>query len=193
MKEFNQHFSSKPAFTSAESRHFVVSRGASKGYYKLMLHNLVESGRIRRITKGAYTFYDEVQYVGFAYRPFYYGLEDALSLRGIWNQQTNPVVVTPRVVRTGVRDFEGRNYIIRRLDRSMFFGYSLIRYGDFYIPVSDNEKTLIDLVYFKLRIPDSVYRDLIGIYEPEILEKYLSKVPAGIRKRVCSVVGKHKV
>jgi hypothetical protein len=56
---------------------------------------LLRSGRIYKITRGSYTFYDEVQYAGFAFQPFYYGLEDALSLLGLWKQETNPVIITP--------------------------------------------------------------------------------------------------
>ncbi|EQD66731.1 transcriptional regulator, partial [mine drainage metagenome] len=86
-----------------------------------------------------------------AFLPFYYGLEDALSLRGFWEQETNPVIITPRKVRNGVRQFDSRNYVVRRIDRKMFFGYTFVNYEEFYIPVSDTEKTLIDLIILTLR------------------------------------------
>ena len=66
---------------------------------------------------------------GFGFSPFYYGLEDALSLRNVWEQETNPVIITPRTVRVGIRKFEGRHFVVRRIDRSMFFGYTFVDYG----------------------------------------------------------------
>ena len=38
----------------------------------------------------------------------------------------------------------------------MFFGYTLLQYEQFYVPFSDIEKTLIDLVYFGIKVPDEV-------------------------------------
>ena len=140
ISDFLHHFSEKPAFSANEARLFLKRRGASEGYHKLLLEKLYSSGRIYRITRGHYTFYEEVQHVGFAFSPFYYGLEDALSLLNLWEQETNPVVITPRKVRSGIREFRGRNYVVRRIDRSMFFGYIYIKYEKFYISVSAPER-----------------------------------------------------
>ena len=52
MKEFIAQFSSKPAFSSYEARNFFTFRHGPEGYYKLVLNNLVRSGRIYRITRG---------------------------------------------------------------------------------------------------------------------------------------------
>lgn len=95
MKDFVEHFSDKPAFNVNEVKLFSENRQASEGYHKTLIQNLLKSGRIFKITRGAYTFYEEVQFVGFAYQPFYYGLEDALSLRDLWEQGTNPGCIDP--------------------------------------------------------------------------------------------------
>ena len=192
MKQFTEEFSRKPAFVIDEVKSFLNRRNASDGYYKLLVQNLLKSNRIHKITRGAYSFYDEVQYAGFAFQPFYYGLEDALSLRGLWEQETNPVIVTPRKIRTGVRQFDSRNYIVRHIKRDMFFGYSLLLYDQFYIPVSDIEKTLIDLVYFGINVPDEVISIMIRKLDRQTFNTYLTELPKYLSNRIRKVVRKKK-
>ncbi len=192
MKQFIEEFSKKPAFGIDEVKTFIRRRNASEGYHKLLIQNLLKSGRIYKITRGAYTFYDEVQYVGFAFPPFYYGLEDALSLRGLWEQETNPVIITPRKVRNGIRQFDSRNYLVRRIKRDMFFGYTLLKYEQFYIPVSDIEKTLIDLVYFDIRIPDEIISTMIKKMNRETFNSYLTELPQYLSNRIRIIVRKKK-
>ena len=189
MKEFIAQFSSKPAFTSYEARNFFTFRHGPEGYYKLVLNNLVKSGRIYRITRGKYSFYDEIQYVGFAFKPFYYGLQDALSIRNLWEQETNPVIITPRRVRSGVRTFLGRNYVIRWIERSMFFGYSLVEYGDFFIPVADTEKILIDMVYYHEFLPEEVKNEILSAVNKKKLQEYILMLPDYMKKRVIAFTG----
>ena len=88
MKEFIGYFQSKPAFSSSEARNFFSFRGGPKGYYKTVINNLIRSGKLHRITRGHYTFHEEAQFAGFAFMPFYYGLQDGLSLRNLWEQET---------------------------------------------------------------------------------------------------------
>ena len=192
MKQLTENFSKKPAILIDEVKLFLDRRNASEGYYKLLIHNLLKSNRIYKITRGAYTFHDEVQYSGFAFHPFYYGLEDALTLRGLWEQETNPVVITPRKVRNGVRQFDSRNYVVRNIKRNMFFDYSLLQYGQFYIPVSEIEKTLIDLVYFDIRVPDETLVNVIKKLNRDIFNTYLIEIPENLSKRLRKVVSKKK-
>lgn len=188
MKDFISHFSSVPAFTTNEARRFLKYRGASEGYHKLVINNLLKSHKVHKITRGAYTFFEEVQYSGFAFRPFYYGLEDALSILGAWEQETNPVILTPRKVRPGLRAFEGRNYLVRHIDRKLFFGYYFKPYGQFNIPVSTPEKTLIDLFYFRIRVPDGVVENIIGMLNLVRMNEYLSLVSSNLQYRIEKVL-----
>jgi len=144
----------------------------------------VKQGELFPITKGVYTFRQEMQTVGFAFQPFYYGLQDALSLRNLWEQETAPVVITPRRVRNGMRKFLRNNYVVKRIDRKMFFGFSLVKYGDFWMPVSDAEKTLIDLVHFRQPVSDEALTEMKKAMRKEVLEGYLEKVPKMLAERV---------
>lgn len=191
--ELRKRFVNEPAFTSRDIRTFFAGKGLSKGYQNLMVHNLLRQGRLFQITRGAYTFRNETQAVGFAFHPFYYGLQDALSLRNIWEQETVPVVITARKVRGGRREFSGSNYIVRHISRRMLFGYELVKYGDIHVPVSDAEKTLIDLVYFRQPISKELAKALRGNVRKGVMDIYLARVPALIAKRVERVLGKKNI
>ena len=188
VSDMRHRFAAEPAFTSRDVRAFFGRRRMSPGYQKLMVHKLISQGKLFRISKGAYTFMQEAQAVGFAFQPFYYGLQDALSLRNLWEQETVPVVVTPRRVRSGIRKFAGSNYLVRRIRRSMFFGFEMLRYGDFWIPVSDVEKTLIDLVYFRQPVSRGLAGELKRAIRKDVLKRYLKRSPLRVRKRVLALL-----
>ncbi len=177
-----EHFSAQPSFSVGDAKRLFA--GISEGYLDVFLHNLAMKNRIHRISRGIYTFHDDPQVVGFAFRPFYYGLQDAMSLHNIWGQETNPVVITPRKVVSGLRQFEGANYVVRRVNRKMFFGYELMRYGEMWIPVSDVEKTFMDMVYFE----QNISRDALMAFKQKIdgkkLFSYLEKCDEWMVKRV---------
>jgi len=188
--ELKKRFEGEPAFTSRDIRMFFAEHGLSSGYQNLMVHNLLKQGRLFRITRGAYTFRDEAQAVGFAFPPFYYGLQDALSLRNIWEQETVPVVITARKVRSGRRIFSGSNYIVRHISRKMLFGYGLVKYGDFWVPVSDAEKTIIDLVYFRQPIGKELVQTLRSIMRKDVMDRYLLRISSRLAKRVKCALAK---
>lgn len=187
--ELRERFRGAAVFTLSDIRIFLKSKGISRDYLGLMVHNLLASGELKRITRGAYTFRDEAQVVGFAFSPFYYGLQDALSLRNLWEQETNPVVITPRAVRAGLRAFEGVNYLIRRIGRKMFFGFDMLKYWDFWIPVSNPEKTLIDFAYFREPLGKDALKELERrISRPKLLA-YLRRSPPYVKKSVGAMLG----
>lgn len=177
-----ENFSMQPSFSTGDARRLLSD--ISDGYLDVFLHNLTKRNKIHRISRGIYTFHDDSGVVGFAFRPFYYGLQDAMSLHNIWEQETNPVVITPRKVASGLRQFEGANYVVRRINRKMFFGYELMKYGDLWIPVSDVEKTLMDIVYFEQNIPEDALKAFKRKINKEKLLSYLEKCDGWMVKRV---------
>ncbi len=172
IKEFRSELGKLNVFTIADAKRFFAKKKISSNYLHVLIHNLSEKGELKKISKGAYTFKNEIQLVGFAFAPFYYGLQDALSLHGLWEQETNPVVITCRKVRTGVRQFEGSNYLVKHINRKMFFGFEPFKYADFWIPVSTVEKTLIDLAYFN----EPINGDLIKSFKQKIDRKKLANL-----------------
>lgn len=185
-----EHFANNYVFTISELRVVFSAKKISNEYLRLIIHNLLSSGELKHITKGVYTFSDDVEVVGFAFKPFYYGLQEALSIRNLWEQETNPVVITPRKVRSGLRNFEGRNYLIRRVNRSLFFGFEMQKYGDLWIPVSDIEKTLIDFVYFREPLSRQALKEISRKIDRKKLDSYLKKSPLYMKRKVYQMLKK---
>lgn len=186
IREVKETFSSTkfPVFKMRDLRTLLSRRGIGEGYSRLLVHKLAEEGAITRITKGIYSFHEDVDVVGFAFRPFYYGVENALSLLGISDQGTNPIVITTRNVRKGSRQFRGRNYVVRTIRKDLFFGYSLLKVGDFWLPVSDIEKSLIDIVYFDGAVREDLAEKIRGRIDRRRLDTYLKRYDRSFSNRV---------
>jgi predicted transcriptional regulator of viral defense system len=183
LSSFRAQFKKSVTFATQDVLIFLGKQGAKKGYVYLLLHNLVTKGEIQRITKNTYTYREESMVVGFAFQPFYYGLQEALSIHGLWEQETIPVVLTLKKARPGTRDFLGNNYLLKRLSRKMFFGITMKKYYDIWIPVSDIEKTFLDLTYFKEPISNQVLSEIKKNLDKRKLDKYLKNMPGWVRKR----------
>ncbi len=173
-----------PVFTLTDMRVLLNETGVSKRYLKIIINKMLKRGGLKRIRKGVYTFDDDITVVGFAYRPFYYGMEDALSYRNLWTQAANPIVMTTNTVREGLRNFYNANYLVKRVKPNLFFGFNFIRYYDFWIPVSDAEKTLIDLIYYKHGIRDDALDALAKSIDQSRLDAYLERYGKAFRKKV---------
>lgn len=157
-------------------------------YSRLLLHNLEKTGKIWRITRGFYSLYNDPSLAVFCFRPAYIGMQDALSVHDLWEQETNTIIITQKKARPGIRKIMDSNVVIHRLDKKYFFGYELTKQGDFFLPVSDKEKTLIDLIYFN-EIPDkNVLKRIRRVLDNKKLDSYLKHYPAKFRNRVLKAV-----
>lgn len=171
-----------PVFRSQELS--VLGIGAK--YKKRLVHLMLGDGRITRITRGVYTLHRDADVVGFAFQPFYYGLEDALSIRKLSAQGTNPVVLTLRNVRQGTRTFRGRNYMVKRIPQRLFFGYGMVKRGGFWLPVSDVEKTVIDMLYFGDPVRDELLPAIVKEIDRKRFASYLERYDPRFRKKAAA-------
>jgi predicted transcriptional regulator of viral defense system len=183
--EVREFMSRTPAFRAKDIEVLVKDRG----YALLLLHKLAKKGEVHRITRGWYSRSDDPVVSVFAFRPAYLGLEEALSLRGLWEQETNVVLVTPRRIRQGRRNVMGSTVVVHRIDRGRYFGFDYLRYGDFFVPVSDVEKTVIDLAYFGRWLGSEVLSEVKGRLDHHKLTGYLEAYSPALRERVGSLLG----
>ena len=181
---FRKKFGALGTFTVRDASVFLTRLGASSGYVRLLLHDLAKMGELKRITRGAYTFADESDAVGQAFSPYYYGLQDALSIHGLWEQETNPVVITPRMVRPGIRQFLGANYLVRRISRRMFFGYGPVLHAGKWVNASDVEKTLVDYAYYNAPLPPESLEEIKRRLDKKKLDSYLKRCSPRTTKKV---------
>ena len=184
-------FRESPVVSINSLKRFINKK--NKDYIYLVINNLLKKREINKITKGFYTTYQDPFLTVFCFKPAYLGLQNALSIHDLWEQETNPVIITVKKVRQGVRKIFGNNIIIRRIDKKYFFGFDYCKDGDFYFPYSDIEKTFIDMIYFRQRIDEEVLKNIKKEIDKKKLEIYLKKYPEKFRRRVESILKDAKI
>jgi predicted transcriptional regulator of viral defense system len=189
LAKLRERFKDEPAFTLRDIRLFLKGSGIKEAYLKVLVHHLVRKSEIRRITSGTYSFSQDISCVGFAFAPYYYGLQDALSIHGLWEQGTSPVVLTPRRVRTGLRNFDGGNFSVRHIDPRMFFGFESTRSGGMWVNVSTVEKTLIDFAHFNLYLGRGTLKEAARKTDWKKMGQYLRRCPDRTRKAAKKMLG----
>lgn len=183
LKRINELFDKSPVvdFKSIER---IVGKSKKSNYAKLLVFNLIKKGKIKKIGKGVYTKYDEASLAVFSFKPAYLGLQDALSHHGLSEQETIPVILTNRKIRVGIRKILGTNVLVKNIDKRYFFGFELVKEGEFYLPYSDLEKTFIDMVVFNQKIDDTTLKQIIKKIDYFKLKLYLQKYPRNLRNKV---------
>ncbi len=172
---FLAEFKKSPTFEMKDVSRFLRYHGSTGAYAKIFISHMVKGGKVHKLTKGFYTVYGNIETVGFPFYPFYYGLGFALTCHKLWKQQANPYVLTVRNVRRGSRKALGLNYNVSKISKGMFFGYYYVKGKDFYYPVSDIEKTLIDCIYYGLNLEDYVYENIFGQLDNGKMQSYLKR------------------
>src|SRR3989344_3121380 len=161
-----------------------------KSYTKQLTRNLIKQGKIKRLTKGYYTIYDYSSLAVFCFKPAYLGLQDALSVYNLWEQETIPVIITTSKIRPGIRKILGSNVLIRRIEKKYFFGITYrqedLQGRTIALPYSDIEKTFIDMIYFKEKIIPETLHVFKKRVDRKKLENYLKRYPKRTRKIVLS-------
>lgn len=173
---FIEFFAKQNMFVTDDARRFLSRIGASEAYIRLMLHNLVQSGKLHRIGKGAYTFQRNEAIVGFRFRPFYYGLQYALTIRKIWTQQSIPVIITKSKADPGIRELMGIKVMLHRININGFFGFEYMNYGGIFVPVSDPEKTLLDFIHYGIQLDPETMIELRKRTNESKLQEYVARL-----------------
>lgn len=189
LKKIKSLFKKSPVVNADSISRIIRSKKQVKQYNKQLIRNLILKGKIKRLTKGCYTLYDDPSLAVFCFSPAYLGLQDALSFHNLWEQETIPVIVTARKVRPGIRKILGTNVLIRRLNKKYFFGFEYYEHGKFYIPYSNIEKTFIDMVYFKEKLSDEAIKEITKKINKRKLNSYLKVYPKRTRKKALELLG----
>jgi predicted transcriptional regulator of viral defense system len=178
INKIRDFISKTPVFTSKDIERITKN----KKYAHLILTKLTGRGKIFRLTKGFYSRFGDPIFSVFCFKPAYLGLYEALSLKNLWEQETNTIIITIKKVRTGKRNILDSNVIIKRINPKYFFGFDYLPYENFYLPVSDLEKTLIDIIYFKEYLPPSLLKRIRKKINSEKLKKYLRVYPKNFQE-----------
>lgn len=184
LKKIEILFKKSPVVSSNSISRIIKRKKQVKQYHKQLIRNLILKGKINRLTKGYYTLHEDPSLAVFCFSPAYLGLQDALSFHNLWEQETIPIIITTKKIRQGIRKILGANVLIKRINRRYFFGFEYVKYGKFYFPVSDIEKTLIDLIYFRQKLNKDLLRNFKKRINIKKLKKYLQKYPKKIKTKV---------
>lgn len=183
LKKIEELFDKSPVvdFKSIER---VINLKNKSNYTKLLVYNLIKKNKIKRIGKGIYTKYSESSLSVFVFTPSYLGLQSSLSLYGLWEQETIPIILTTKKIRRGIRNVLDSNIFVRNINKKHFFGFELVKEGSFYLPYSDLEKTFIDMIVFNQKMNNEVINKIKLNIDKIKLNKYLKKYNSKIRKKV---------
>lgn len=160
-----ENFSKVPVFTLGDVNQIV----SNKVYVKRLVSKLVERGKIKKIRKGLYTFFDDPFLVStFIVKPSYISTVSALSYY-------HKITQIPREVFCFTSK-PTRTYFFReRINFSStknFWGFRLERYSGFEIPIATPEKALIDSVG---KVPVSLIEEGFDGIDVERMVLYLKK------------------
>lgn len=184
IKKVEELFKKSPVVDFSSIARIVRYKKNIKQYTKQLIRNLLLKGKIKKLTKGYYTQYNEISLAVFCFKPSYLGLQNAMSFHNLWEQETIPVILTARQIRPGIRKIMGNNFLIRKIDKKYLFGFEYYKDGDFYFPYSDIEKTFIDMVYFRQYMDKEVIENFREKINKKKMKDYLRKYPRKFRKAV---------
>ena len=183
-KEIKDFFKKSPIVSINSLKKIILNKKGNTIYVYLVINKLIKKKEIIRLTKGYYTIHEDPTLAVFCFKPAYLGLEDALSSHNLWEQETIPIIITTKKIRPGIRVISETNVLIRRISPRYFFGFDYYKQGDFYYPISDIEKTFIDMVYFRQPIDEEVIEEFKKRINKKKLKTYLKKYPKRVRARI---------
>ena len=177
-----------PVVSFSSLERIIRKQKKVKQYQKQLIRNSILKGKLKALAKGYYTAYDNPSLSVFCFKPGYLGLQDALSFHNLWEQETIPIIITSRKVRSGIRKIMGMNVLLRRIDKKYMFGVDYFQDGNFCFPYSDIEKTFIDMVYFKEELSREALKNLSRKLNKKKLNNYLKHYPESIKKQILTLI-----
>lgn len=195
--EIRDLFRKSPVVSFSSIERIINRKKRVRQYAKQLVRNLILKKTIKKLAKGFYTMHDDPSLAVFCFKPAYLGLQDALSYHNLWEQETIPVIITAGKARQGIRKINSSNVLVRRLDKKYLFGFDYSRQSgqdgqagqdNFYLPYSDIEKTIIDMIYFREKLSPEALSEARKKLSKKKLAFYLKFYPKTIKTRVFRVL-----
>lgn len=183
-------FNKSPVVSFNSIERIIKNKRNIKQYAKQLIRNLIKQKKIIKLSKGIYTKHNEISLSVFCFKPSYLGLQNAMSFHNLWEQETIPIIITSKKARAGIRQIQGANIMIKRINKKYLFGFDYCLDSNFYIPYSDIEKTFIDMIHFKQPLDKEQIRNFREKIKKTKLKTYLKYYPPRFRKLVLRVLSK---
>ena len=191
--EIEELFKKSPIVEYNSIERIIKNTKNVKQYAKQLIRNLIIKKKIKKLTKGIYTSYDDNSLIVYCFKPAYLGLQDALSLHNLWEQETIPIILTSRKIVPGIRKSMNGNVSIRRLQKKYLFGFEYVQQGNLYFPYSDLEKTFIDMVYYKEKLNEETLKNILERINIKKLNSYLKIYPKRFKKIILKYINSYKI
>jgi predicted transcriptional regulator of viral defense system len=182
-------------FTHRDLKLYFKNKKLKTANLTRIIAYMKSSKKLYTIRKGVYAFRKDSMVAGFAYSPFYYGLLSALTINELWTQNSRPDIITIRKVRVSSIHIFGdmkETVFVHHVPAKYFFGFDIVKYGTLNVPVSDPEKTLIDLFYYKVRLPIQDYGELLKKISRKKVRKYLERYDKHTATVVLNFIKRYK-
>jgi hypothetical protein len=195
VKDITKKFESYPVLTHKDVKLYLEAEGKDTKNLPRFVNYMKKTGTLKGVRKGVHTFSNDASVIGFAYSPSYYGLLFALTIRDSWSQNSKPEIITIRDVKNsrkvGILDSDDVTYI-HHISARLFFGYDIVKYGGPNVPASFPEKTLIDLLYYKVNLPLQNYDKILKVVDRKKVNKFLENYDVRLATRVLNFLSKYK-
>jgi len=161
---------------------------------QVTLSRMVKSKKLYKVTKGVFSLEKRDDIVGFAFSPFYYGGVAALMIRDLSDDQVKMEIMTTRRVKRSLVEIYGGDsvVVVHHVPKKYYFGFEDLKYGNLTIPVSNPEKTLIDIFYYKKRLSMQDYAEVLKHIRISILIKYLKVYDKRTAKVVMDFIKRYR-
>jgi hypothetical protein len=194
--EITNTFKNFKTFTFRDVRMVLAAKHKriSDKTVQVTLSRMVKKKKICKIVKGVFSLERRDEIIGFAFTPFYYGGLAALMIRDLIDDQVKmEVMTTRRVKRSFIEVYGGTSVVaLHHIPKKYYFGFENLKYGNIVVPVSNPEKTLIDLFYYKKRVPPQDYGELLKRVRIKVLRKYLKTYDKRTAKIVTDFVREYR-
>ena len=106
-------------------------------------------------------------------------------IRDLVDDQVVMEVMTTRIVRRSrIKAFNDIELVLHHIPERLYFGFDQVHYAGSIVPVSDPEKTIIDLLYYRIGISRQDYLGLIKAIDRKRLVNYLKEYDSRFSSRV---------
>jgi len=89
-----------------------LKKMAGERYVHLLVHTLIKKRELYRLARGCYSRREDPTLTVFCFQPAYLGLQNALSIHNLWEQETNAIILTTKTVREGRRTVCGNDALL---------------------------------------------------------------------------------
>lgn len=173
--KIKEHFSKVPVFTLGDVNQIISNRV----YAKKLISKEAREGKIKKIKKGLYTFYEDPFLIStFLLKPSYISSISALSYHHKISQIPNEIFCfTSKLPKT--------YFFVTKINffhTKYFFGFKLEKYSNFKIPIATPEKAIIDSIG---KVPLSIIEEAFEDLDMNRMLSYLKRIgKSGIIKRI---------